>query len=303
MGVLVVRIMEDPAPVAQEAFGKASVRIAPGCMDFAYAQRRDPDGGKKQQPFISGCYAPRLIDFILYTLLQFFGRMRGEQHAQNPADLLVGSDPFLLLRQVHNRSRRGGRILLRVLLFFFGRQLDQHNRVSLPVKPYARDLTRFKGFRHRKPAADEFPEKFLFFQAQPFLMFRLIDFLVALLLSLRLYAVGDIPQCFEQLRTRNGLQQVLRDTDADGLTGITEIIVAAQNNDFGGGKLLPHEARQFKTVHKRHPDIRNEDIRMCAKYHLISPLAVSCFPDQLKPCGIPVHGGFDRLPDHILVFY
>ncbi len=73
MGVLVVRIMEDPAPVAQEAFGKAPVRIAPGCMDFAYAQRRDPDGGKKQQPFISGCYAPRLIHFILYALLQFFG--------------------------------------------------------------------------------------------------------------------------------------------------------------------------------------------------------------------------------------
>ena len=71
----------------------------------------------------------------------------------------------------------------------------------------------------------------------------------------------DAQQAAFQFSNVHRLQKILHHPQMNGLTGIGKLTVAGKNHG-GESALLPPQAEHFQTVHIRHPNIGNDDIRM-----------------------------------------
>ena len=84
---------------------------------------------------------------------------------------------------------------------------------------------------------------------------------IILLLTFVIDLPTDVLQRFQKRRLCHGLEQVLLDTDLDRLLRELKIIVAADEDDPCLRQLRADELAERESIHKRHFDIRDQDIR------------------------------------------
>ena len=84
---------------------------------------------------------------------------------------------------------------------------------------------------------------------------------IGLLLAFLVDLPADILQRFQQGAFRHGLQQILLHADLNGLLREFKVVVAADENDFCLRQLRADEFAERQPVHKRHFDVRDQDVR------------------------------------------
>ena len=107
--------------------------------------------------------------------------------------------------------------------------------------------------------------------------------LFLLLLQLQTYLVQGLP---EVLRI-DGFQKIFPDAQLDALTGIFKLIISAEDDDTDPGHLGPEHPAQLYSVHKRHLDIGDHDIRIRVPDHGQGHLSVRSLSHQSIRCIIP----------------
>ena len=82
-----------------------------------------------------------------------------------------------------------------------------------------------------------------------------------------------------------------------------EVTVAAEDNDLCCRKCFFHQPAQLQPIHKRHFNIRYQNIRLCFHDQRVCIFPVPCFSDKFKTIGIPVYMIPNPTPDDCLIFY
>ena len=126
---------------------------------------------------------------------------------------------------------------------------------------------------------------------------------VVLLGTLSLDFLPHLVQHGYQTVFGNGLQQIPLHTDGNGLLSVFKIIVAGENNDLHLWKLLQHQAAQGQTVHKGHPNIGNQHIRLGLADQRQGHFPVCRFSHKLITASGPGDRCVERLPDDPLVLH
>ena len=84
---------------------------------------------------------------------------------------------------------------------------------------------------------------------------------IGLLLALFVDLSADVLQRFQKRRLCHGLEQILLHADLDGFLRKFKIVVPADENDFCLRQLRADELAERQSVHKRHFDVCNQDVR------------------------------------------
>ena len=117
----------------------------------------------------------------------------------------------------------------------------------------------------------------------------------------------DLPahpvQCRLQFRGRHRLEQVFLHAQGYGFLGIGKIIIAGQDDPFHPGHGTLYFLAQFHSVHKRHADICQQDVRVQVPQHRQGHFTVRSFTDQLISFLLPWKGIAQVLPDGYLVIH
>ena len=130
------------------------------------------------------------------------------------------------------------------------------------------------------------------------LLRRLLLLLPALLLDL----LTDLLECPDQLCTRDRLHQIIRDSDVDCLFCILELVIPAQEYDLGLRQLVLHETAQLQSIHERHLNVRDQNIRSRLLDDRIGELPVARVTDKFKAFTLPVDVVLYALPHNDLIF-
>ena len=99
------------------------------------------------------------------------------------------------------------------------------------------------------------------------------------------------------------LQKILINADFNGFSGIFEIVISADNHNFGFGELLTYNFAQRQPVHKGHFYICNEHIRPCLPDHRQSHFSVRRFSHKPESILFPGNLISQAVPDHSFVFH
>ena len=117
-------------------------------------------------------------------------------------------------------------------------------------------------------------------------------------LDLLLHAADTL----KELSGRKRFQKIIRHSKGNGLLGIDKFIVSGKNDNGGIGKLLPNQRGKFQSIHKRHLDIGQEDIRPGLENHRPGELAVTGLADKFDIFLFPVDLPLDSIAHHDLIF-
>ena len=120
-----------------------------------------------------------------------------------------------------------------------------------------------------------------------------------LLLNLLLHA----PDALQEFPRRKRLKQIVRHAKGNRLLSIDKFIIPGKNDDRCIRKFLPDQGRQLQTVHERHLNVRQENIRLCLQNHGPGKLPVARFADELDVFLLPVDLALDAVPHDDLIFY
>ena len=131
---------------------------------------------------------------------------------------------------------------------------------------------------------------------------RLLRCLLLLLPALLLDLLTDLLECPDQLCTRDRLHQIIRDSDVDCLFCILELVIPAQEYDLGLRQLVLHETAQLQSIHERHLNVRDQNIRSRLLDDRIGELPVARVTDKFKAFPLPVNVVLYALPHNDLIF-
>ena len=126
---------------------------------------------------------------------------------------------------------------------------------------------------------------------------------VVLLGPLSFDFLAHLVQHGNQTAFGNGLQQIPLHTNGNGLLGVFKIIVAGENDDFHLRKLLQNQTAQGQAVHKGHPDVGNQHIRLGLPDHRQGHFPVCRFSHKLITASGPGDRCMERLPNDALVLH
>ena len=121
----------------------------------------------------------------------------------------------------------------------------------------------------------------------------------ALFLNLAAGPVQHVPQ----LLCCHRLQQVLPHAQADCLPGIFKVVISGQDNPLHPRHRPLHLFAQLHPVHKRHPDIRQQDIHVQVADHRQGHFPVRRLAHQLESLLLPGKGIPQVFPDGYLIVY
>ena len=111
----------------------------------------------------------------------------------------------------------------------------------------------------------------------------------------RLFLGADDPEHPDDVLGADRLQAIVLDSDADRLPGVFEFIMAAQDDDFDARLHFADDRAQLQTVHERHADVRDQNVRLQFLDERQRQLAVGRIPAIHKPFLLPI----DAVP-HVL---
>ena len=103
------------------------------------------------------------------------------------------------------------------------------------------------------------------------------------------------------LRIEVQLEQIVPCAQLERLLDQFELVVAAQHQNFRLRALLPQLTDELDTVHARHFDISNDDVRLLFLYELHRLQSVRRLPDQNEAVFFPVNDGFKSNANHRVV--
>ena len=113
--------------------------------------------------------------------------------------------------------------------------------------------------------------------------------------------LADGAQLLSQALDGQGLEHVADDVVLDGLLGVSEVIVAAQEGDVGGRAHLPHLPGQLDARDKGHPDVGEQQIRLVFFHQLEGVQPIAGTARQTEAQLLPWNHGADCLPQLVLV--
>ena len=126
---------------------------------------------------------------------------------------------------------------------------------------------------------------------------------IFLLLPLLLNSASGLLQRLDHAGPGDGLEQILIDVQLNGLLRIFKVVISGQDDDPGVRKLAVHQAAQGETVHERHFDVGDENIRTDSAHHGQGDFTVRGFSGEHKAVLFPRNHIPDSLPDDALIFH
>ena len=180
---------------------------------------------------------------------------------------------------------------------------EQDNVIAFRVKINLQLLCLLVDFLHTQGAADQ-----LFKEDTPGIGFIFPGLAgkhlkVFLLLPLLLNSASCLLQGLDHAGPGDGLEQILIDVQLDGLLCVLKIVISGQDDDPRVRKFAVHQAAQGETVHERHFDVGDENIRTDSAHHGQGDFSVGGFPGEDKAVLLPGDHVADALPDDALIFH
>ena len=104
-----------------------------------------------------------------------------------------------------------------------------------------------------------------------------------------------------ELLVAEGLQKIVRRTEAERRAGIVEVVVGGEHDDVSGAAALAQDAHHLDAVHVRHPHVGDDEVGAVALGGGQTLLAVGGFADHGAAERGPVDAEHDAAAHHGLV--
>lgn len=162
-------------------------------------------------------------------------------------------------------------------------QREQNDGIALGVNVDLELFCLLVNFRHAQGAGGDLFKELAAGKLLIFRPFLLEAAQIVLLFSLLVDFPADILQRLQQRRLCHGLEQVLLHADLNGLLRELKIVVSADEDDPCLRQLGADELAERQPVHKRHFDIRDQNVRAQLADLRQGKLPVGASPQNSKP--------------------
>ena len=268
---------------------------------LAQPQNRLADRRVPRKRFVARAAALDVFDAPLRRVV----KTRGVSLYKNAVGHQVAAEQQILAvaQQIRHQLLKPLGQRLRILRRAGGLQGEQNDVVAFCVNIDLKALCLLVDLRNTQRAGGELLEEFaagkllILLPLTPEL--AQIGFLLALLVDLP----ADVFQRFQERCLGHGLEQILLHADLNGLLRKFKVVVAADENDLCLRKLRTDKPAQCKSVHKRHFDVRDQDVGAQLADLRQRKLAVRRISAELKAVSCPVDALAQSLPHDAFVLH
>ena len=182
-------------------------------------------------------------------------------------------------------------------------QREQNDGIALGVNVDLELFCLLVNFRHAQGAGGDLFKELAAGKLLIFRPFLLEAAQIVLLFSLLVDFPADILQRLQQRRLCHGLEQVLLHADLNGLLRELKIVVSADEDDPCLRQLGADELAERQPVHKRHFDIRDQNVRAQLADLRQGKLPVGRIAAEFKAVPLPIDAVAQTFPHNTFILH